>query len=197
VTLIVSLRIPDGIVLAGDSLSTLMAGRKVEGEIDVACPQCNHQHSVTAQLESPALPATSFSFAQKIFPFMGEFGVGTAGHAQLMGKTMYFAIRELEKQLLALPEDARPKTLSGVAAAVGEHVLKLLHMQAAISGIPIDNLASNVVSFQVVGYEGGEAKTYIVNIGKEIEQITYSGSGCTVIGQQEVVAAIWGLLTSP
>src|ERR687892_711229 len=82
-TLIVSLRIPDGIVLAGDSLSTLMSGTEVQGDIDIVCPQCGHQHVQTAKLQVAALPATTLAYAQKIFPFLGEFGVGTSGAGQL------------------------------------------------------------------------------------------------------------------
>ena len=43
-TLIVSLRIPDGIVIAGDSLTTLV-GQQIEAQSDVVCPHCKQTTS--------------------------------------------------------------------------------------------------------------------------------------------------------
>lgn len=95
VTLIVSLRTLDGIVIAGDSLSTLMRGDVVQGDVDVTCPACGHQHVVQATLQGPALPATTLSYAQKVFPFLDNYGVGTYRAGQVGGRTIYFAARVL------------------------------------------------------------------------------------------------------
>src|SRR5262249_52612810 len=151
VTLIVSMRIPDGIVLAGDSLSTLMRGTEVQGDIEVKCPQCGHDHTTTAKLQGAAFPATSLPFAQKIFPFLDEFGVGTSGAAQLRGKTIYFAIRELEKEVRESRDGERPSSVSQVAALIGDRARQLLHEEARAGGIDPSSLPPNVVSFQVVG----------------------------------------------
>jgi hypothetical protein len=37
-TLVVSLLIPDGIVLAGDSLATIETLNTLQGQVDVTCP---------------------------------------------------------------------------------------------------------------------------------------------------------------
>ena len=42
-SLIVSLRIPDGIVIAGDSMSTMRSQIGVGGTAEIQCPNCN-QH---------------------------------------------------------------------------------------------------------------------------------------------------------
>ena len=99
-TLIVSLRIPDGIVIAGDSLATMIGNLEIQADINVKCPQCGHDHVQHANMPGIPLPSTTLSYAQKVFPFVNEFGVGTFGIGQLMGKTMYFAMRELEKELI-------------------------------------------------------------------------------------------------
>ncbi|MDE0085132.1 MAG: hypothetical protein OXU23_05435, partial [Candidatus Poribacteria bacterium] len=67
-TLIVSLRIPDGIVIAGDSLSTLMGQGQFETTIGVTCPACNHQHEIQPKFPIFPVPGATFSYAQKVFP---------------------------------------------------------------------------------------------------------------------------------
>jgi len=134
-TLIVSMRIPDGIVLAGDSLSTLLRGTEVQGDLDIKCPRCGHDHVATAKLQGAALPATSLSFAQKIFPFFDSFGIGTSGAAQLGGKTIYFAMRELEQEIRKSPTTAHPASVSDVAKLIGDRALQLLHADAQNLGL--------------------------------------------------------------
>jgi len=51
-TLIVSLMIPDGIVIAGDSLSTMVGQGELQGKVEVTCPECNHKHTVATKFHS-------------------------------------------------------------------------------------------------------------------------------------------------
>ena len=114
-TLIVSLRIPDGIVLAGDSLATLMGQSRLEATIGVTCPQCNHEHDIQQIIPLPSVPATTFSYAQKVLPFCEKFGVGTFGRGLLAGKSIYFAMRLLEQRF---KEDE--KSFTGVTEVAKE-----------------------------------------------------------------------------
>ena len=98
-TLIVSLRIPDGIVIAGDSLSTLMGQGQFETTIGVICPECNHQHEIQPKSPIFPVPGTTFSYAQKVFPFCGKFGVGTFGSGLLANKSIYFIMRLFQGKL--------------------------------------------------------------------------------------------------
>src|SRR4051812_37272481 len=102
-TLIVALIVPDGVVLAGDSLSTITSLNVLEGEIEVTCPNCAHQHSAPAKLSGAMVPTTSFPYAQKVFPFLDAYGVGTAGAGQLMSKSIYFIVRQLEQEIRKRP----------------------------------------------------------------------------------------------
>jgi len=88
-TLIVSLRIPDGIVIAGDSLATMMGMMQVKTEVQVKCPECGKEHNVEVDVPLPMMPSTTFSYAQKLAPFLGKYGVGTFGAGMLLGKSMY------------------------------------------------------------------------------------------------------------
>ena len=73
-TLIVSVHVPDGIVLAADSLTTITP--------------------VDNTTERKALQNS-----QKIMPFCGKFGVGFSGTAYIKNKTLPYHLRSLVKEL--------------------------------------------------------------------------------------------------
>lgn len=188
-TLIVSLRTVDGIVIAGDSLSTVMAQVQFKAEIDVKCPSCGHEHRIDPIAGGGQIPSATFSFAQKVFPFLKRYGVGTYGSGQIADKTMYFAARELEASLIEA--NFQPSGVTEVATKIGEHIHALARSTIKnLDQLPDDSV---VVGFQIVGYDGSEAKTIEVGIGKDIKTKPISSKGCTVSGARHVVAAIWEL----
>lgn len=189
-TLIVSLRIPDGIVLAGDSLATMMSDVNVQADLNVTCPQCGHQHVISgAPVGHLNVPSTTYSYAQKVFPFLNEYGIGTYGIGQLTGKTIYFAMRELEKEIKS--SEKIPSGVEAVADAIGARAQELLRQQVQ----NIDQAPENwfAVGFQIVGYENSVAKTVIIELGKTINKAVFDKLGCTRTGQAHVVDAIWAL----
>lgn len=192
-TLIVSLRIPDGIVLAGDSLATLMGQSRLEATIGVTCPQCNHEHDIQQIIPLPAVPATTFSYAQKVFPFCEKFGVGTFGRGLLAGKSVYFAMRLLEQRF---KEDEKSFTgVTEVAQEIGDEIHNLLkeHLareNASLAALPEDQV---VLGFQIVGYDANEAKTVETYIGKKVQFQVFDDLGCTASAGSEIVQAIWEL----
>lgn len=192
-TLIVSLRIPDGIVIAGDSLATVVGQSQLETTIGVVCPSCDHNHEIQQILPMPSLPATTFSYAQKVFPFYETFGVGTFGAGLLAGKSVYFAMRLLEQRLKE--QRVSFKGITEVSQKIGVEFHKLLKEQLKLENHSIDTLDPNQypLGFQVVGYDGTEPKTIEVFIGKEVTPRSQDQLGCTYSGNGEVVQAIWGL----
>jgi hypothetical protein len=192
-TLIVSLRNPDGIVIAGDSLSTMMGTLQVQGDLNVTCPQCGHQHTETATLPGIPMPSSTLSYAQKVFPFMGDYGVGTFGIGQLVGKTIYFAIRELEKELANKPLTQKPGNVTEAAKKIGERALALLKEQTKRDNVDTSAAPDDwrPLGFQVVGYDGAEAKTIELAIGKDVRSTSFTDQGATVSGQTAAVAAIF------
>ena len=126
---------------------------------------------------------------------MGEFGVGTSGAGQVMGKTMYFAMRELEKEVRAKDKQDWPTKVSEVADLIGKRAHDLLMKQTTAMSLDINTLPDTwePLSFQVVGYEAETATTILIGIGKGVNKQTFTGGGCTVMGQREVVGALWGL----
>ena len=191
-TLIVSLRIPDGIVIAGDSLSTTMQQLHIQGEFEVECPECSHKHTFGPVDVAPVrMPSTTFSYAQKVFPFLDDFGVGTFGRGLLAGKTMHFAIRELEEEIRSAQDPPDTSGVEEVADIIAMRAHELLQQDIDdLSKIPEDRY---VVRFQVVGYQDSEAETIAKNIGREINTERWRGLGCTRSGQAKVVDAIWQL----
>ncbi len=188
-TLIVSLRTSDGIVLAGDSLSTMRTQLQVAGDFTMKCPQCGHKHTESQHIGAIGIPTSTMSYAQKVFPFMEKFGVGTFNAGQLAGKTMYFAMRELEQQLLE--GKTRVGTASKAADRIGKHAQSLLKKDVSdLSNAPEDKFA---VGFQVVGYDDDKPVTISVDVGKQIQKTKYEKLGCSISGVSNVVKAIWGL----
>ncbi len=192
-TLIVSLRIPDGIVLAGDSLSTLMGQGQLDAALGVTCPQCNHEHEIQHVFPLPAVTATTLSYTQKIFPFCRKFGVGTFGASLITNKSVYFAMRLFEEQL-----QKNKKSFTGVtevAKEIGEEIHNLLTEQLKRENTSVENFPEDQVflGFQVVGYDDTEPKTIEVLIGKEVRLQALGNLGCTVSGSREIVQAIWGV----
>lgn len=188
-TLIVSLRTSDGIVIAGDSYSTMRAQLEVGGKIRMECPKCGHVHEEDKSMASLNIPTATLSYAQKVFPFMDNFGVGSFGSGQLSGKTMYFALRELEDALRT--EKKSITTVTKAAKLIGERAQSLLKQQTPdFENAPEDSYA---LGFQIVGYDEEKATTVILHIGKNVNHKEETETGCTWTGDGRVVQAIWGL----
>ncbi len=192
-TLIVSLRIPDGIVIAGDSLSTLMGQGQLEATIGVTCPNCNHNHEIQQKFPMPPMSATTFSYAQKVFPFCQAFGVGTFGAGLVADKSVYFAMRLFESTLKKTEIDF--KGVTEIAEHIGNYFHSLVQEQLNRENISIDALPEDqlILGFQIVGYDENEPKTIEVFVGKSVNCRPIKNLGCTVSGSQEIVQAIWGL----
>ncbi len=169
-TLIVSLIVPDGIVIAGDSLSTMIGQTEFQGTSDVTCPKCQHQHEIQHNVPLPPVPMTTFSYAQKVFPFCKNFGIGTFGMGLVAGKSIYFAIRSLEHRVLN-GDMYKPTNVTEVSKVIGDEIYKLLIKQLKQENVPLETLSPNSfpLGAQVVGYDGTDPKIFEVNIGRNVE----------------------------
>ena len=190
-TLIVSLRIPDGIVIAGDSLATAVNQNQLEASFDVNCPACGHNHEVQTQSPMHQLPSTTFSYAQKVFPFCGNFGVGVFGPSLIGDKSVYLATRLIEKKIT----DLDTKGVTEIANNIGSEIHAILAQEMASNNSNIDDLPDdqNILGFHVVGYDDTKPKTVEVFIGKSLIVKVNEGLGCTYSGSGEIAQAIWQL----
>lgn len=210
-SLVTSLIISDGIVIAGDSLSTARNQVKVAGEVEATCPNCGNQHTIEPELEAN-FPASTFSFAQKVFPFMDWFGIGAVGQGQVAGKTVHFAIKDLEKRLKEQGKEV--KKIDNAADIIGDWVKKLIRIQ--VEDIQGDSLEAvpdgwSPITLQVVGYDNTSYEFEEENPAEEVSEEDFAGGkiielqigkridktehpeGCSVAGQHRVVDAIWEL----
>ena len=192
-TLIVSLRIPDGIVIAGDSLLMLMKQDNIDHKIDVTCPDCNHKHKISNRLSMPPAPATTLSHAQKILPFCGKFGIGIFQTGLIDNKPVHSTIRFFEQSLKE--QDISFESVTEIAKKIRVETHNLLKAQLEQENTSMDTVSDDLVllGFQVVGYDGTEPKTIEISLGKGARSRVKATLGCTVSGSQEIVQAIWNL----
>lgn len=194
-TLIVSLRIPDGIVISGDSLATMMGRLQGQAQVKFVCPHCKKEHEVEVEYPPTSFPATTLAFAQKVSPFLGIFGVGTFGTGMLMGKSIYFSLRQLEQKHFQSVDEGKKFNVTLAAEIIGRHFHDLLTAHIKTEGRRLDDIPpeSNLLGFQVVGYDEDIAKTIVVHIGREVIYEEHKDPGCTVTGQPSVANAIFSL----
>lgn len=185
-SLIVSLRIPDGVVIAGDSLSTTQARLDVVASMD--CPKCKHKIK-DVRVPTVPFPASTSSYAQKVMPLLKKFGVGTFGMSILNEKTIYYHVKNLED--FCKREKLKINDVNRAAEEIKKYFdLEIKKQIKDIASAP-DNFYP--LGFQVVGYKKEAGKTIEVKIGKHSMINQRIGLGCTVSGATEVVIKLWEL----
>jgi len=189
-TLIVSVRTAEGIVIAGDSISTITQSQQWLSDLSATCPHCHQEYTIPGvTIESPPLPSSTFPYTQKILPFLDKYGVGTYGYGQLDGKTIYFTLRELEATLRLEAASKKKNTVEGVARDIGKHAYSLL--AKSIPTLDQDPDGSFYIGFQVVGYDEGEPKMITVEVGRSITPHSREDDWICWTGQPQVVEALY------
>ena len=191
-TLIVSVISADGIVIAGDSLSSLNRQINMNQSAEVTCPECGEKHKVNANFQGNVRQAT-YSHTEKVFSFLGNFGIGVFGSGLIGSHSVNFLVRSFEHYL-----KEHNRTINGVtnlAEEIGVNLHNLLKKQLEIEKKSLDDFPKNHVflGFQVVGYDNLQPKIIEVLLGKDIRYNEFSQLGCYASGNREVVTAIWEL----
>jgi len=187
-SLVVSLRIPDGIVIAADSLATTQMQFFGKTNIPATCPECRKDIELRdVQMPPVNTPASTFSYAQKLFSFHERFGIGSYGMGIINARTIYYHVKLLEKKLRE--DGSKVDRVSDAAESVRDYFQSQLREQMPdLDGAPDDFYP---LGLQVVGYNDDEAKTMQVQIGKEPKIEPQTGLGCTVGGDLLVVNKLW------
>ena len=191
-TLIVSVISADGIVIAGDSLSSLNRQINMKKSELVFCPHCKKKHTVNANFQGNVVQAT-YSHTEKVFSFLENYGIGVFGSGVIGGHSVNFLIRafqhEIEKQKKAID------SVANLAEEIGVNLHNLLKKQLEIEKKSLDDFQKNhtFLGFQVVGYDGLQPKIIEVLLGKDVRYNEFSQLGCYASGNREVVTAIWEL----
>jgi hypothetical protein len=186
-TLVVALRSLDGIVLAGDTLSTVNSSRNVTVKADVTCPSCSTRIGVSIEDQTARMPSSTLSHAQKIFPFLGRYGVGVHNAGQLAGQTVYFAMRLLQSELRKKPWE--PESVLRVAEKIGERAHALARQE--VPNLPQAADDWLLVGFQVSGYTNLDAQTVHVRVGREVSYGVEEGLGLSAAGESEITRLLF------
>jgi hypothetical protein len=189
-TLAISLRVPDGVIIAADSLMTTIGHIGVYADIKATCPECSKEFKIEKVAPPPIpVPSSISSFAQKVFPFLENFGVATYGQAILNEKTIYYHVKMLEKNFKLKKEEIL--TASKVSKIIEDYFsVEIKKHFKDFDKAPPD---FSPLGFLVAGYDRDVAKTLIVNIGKMSKTKAITGSGCTYGGDGYVVDKLWAL----
>lgn len=177
-TLVVSVRIPDGVVLAVDSLSTVSGAFNFAMDAEFKCKSCGTPNEVkNMQVPQVAFPISTKSSAQKLVKFKEKFGVAFFGNSFVNKKSILSQIKSLEAHI---EEDVT--SVEKAAEKISYHFEKELNAELgpAIAQVP-DN--AMFFGFQIVGVDSsGLPKTCIVQMGKEPKKTVEQELGTTFSG---------------
>jgi hypothetical protein len=203
VTLNVTLQVPDGIVIASDSLATLSESISKKVNVDSKCPKCNEAIQLKdVQIPPFSVPTSAFPFAQKLFSLNGRLGLAAYGSVHLNGRSIYSHVNELNATLRA-PAD-NEDYVESVKKTVLDYFNKQIALECSKTGF---NLALQPddwfpFGFQLAGFhrdaQGEPApKVFWIRMGKKSDaQLVSATAFCT--GDPTVVNLLWpgGKLTA-
>ena len=89
--------------------------------------------------------------------------------------------------------------VSDAAKEIGNHYHEILKKHLALESKTLNDIpeGASVFGFQVVGYDGGDAKTVEIHVGRDVVIDIQDKGGCTISGQPVVTQAIWSLYKDP
>ncbi len=197
VTLNVSLRVPDGIVLASDSLSTQTEPINQKLNVTGKCDACGKQIEIR-DVQAPPInvPSSTWPYTQKLFPIAERFGLATYGSAFVNGRSIYNHVVELTPRL-PKPKEGEDH-FSAVSKVICDYFVEQQQKQLSAWGIEPALLPDEwfpfgfqLVGFRTVGVPEPTAWTHWIRIGKiaMVEDVT--GLGCYCSGDLSVVALLW------
>jgi hypothetical protein len=195
-SLVVTLRVPDGIVMAADSLSTALQNMGTPSD-KIKCPKCNGEIS-TSEIELPVItvPVSASSYTQKLFSLFDKFGVSSFGIGLINDRSIYYHIKQFEHEHKEFVKDRTP-----------EDVMNLLvkYFSEQFNQWPVFNdpkapqdwipLGLHFGGFEIA-YGKPLFKTYEMKLGKKNEIKLQQEIGCTFGGEGGVVSALWQISKS-
>ena len=165
-TLIVSVLVEDGIVLAGDSVTTLKT------------------HTAQETPEPTAIKTISHS--QNIFPFYERFGIGIWKQDPISGKPVYLAMRKLENKFKA--KGICFNTVDEVVQSISEEMCSMDWEEPSIGFFVAGYSGQNVEVVKVFGVE--DIGPLIGKEGFGALRMSSDALGCESFGEAEVVDSI-------
>ena len=168
-TLNVSLRVPDGIVLASDSLATLMTQINQKMNVSAKCDGCGKQIDLKdVQTPPMQVPGSTWPYTQKMYPISDRFGMATFGQGMVNGRSIYNHVAELSFPAEIPGEDYLKKTADFLSAYFTGQLLTELKKAGIDPALQPDTFLP--LGFQLVGFSkdaNGEPLpiSYLIFIG--------------------------------
>lgn len=191
-SLVVSLRVPDGIVVAADSLSTAHNIMQLTASgLEAKCPRCSEIiRAEDLKLPPIPIPFSASSYTQKLFA-IGRSAVGTWGQGIVNKKSMQYHFDSSTQDWSKEANEGNLETLAKRIADYFEQEL-LGDLPKYKTEAPKDWYP---IGFHLNGYEAIEGKqvgvTYQVIVGKDSKLKRLDSIGCTVGGDMKVVQKLW------
>lgn len=156
-TLIVSVRSAEGIVVAGDTLASTQELVPVVGDLSFPCTSCGKVNSVeNHEVARVAVNLNTFPTARKVFPFLKRFGVGTYGLGVIADRTPFFAIRQFESEMYQAETEGL--SVQECATCISDCLLELFEQTPQ----DMAQLETSPSGFQLSGYDGHDPVTATV-----------------------------------
>lgn len=191
-SLVVSLRVPDGIVTAADSLSTAQNLLEFVAEsIELDCPHCKRtMKGPEIKLPPIPVPFSASSYTQKLFSLHEAFALGYVGQGIINERSVYYHVKEFER---SSQDDwnlveTRDKLIYYFEGEL-HHQFPGYEEKAPEKWYP--------VGFHLNGYEELEGKpvpvTYEVYVGRKNVVRRRDRIGCTIGGDLKVIQKLWDI----
>jgi len=182
----ITLRIPEGIVLACDSLATVKA-IPIPQEEFAQCPQCLSKIPYSRILPPPPTTFTVSETINKLFSIKERIGILSFGASFITKRTIQSHILEFERDITGDEE------IKEIAEKLEVYFRRELTCEIVdLSQIPEGEYP---LGFQVAGYDEDdfEPKTYTLKIGQQsiIEPVHEGGYGCTFGGDGRILQRLW------
>ncbi len=189
-SLIVSLRVPDGIVVAADSLSTAQnLLQYVAEDLEIECPKCKKTISKQGiQLPPIPVPFNASSFTQKLFSLNKVFALSIFGQGIINEKSIYYHVKQFENSVSNILE----------IVSIRDRFIKYLEKELSVQFPKYKEEAPEnfyPVGFHINGFEKINEEsfgvTYEVFIGHKNLLKKHVDIGCSIGGELRVVQKLW------
>lgn len=183
----ITLRIPEGIVLACDSLATVKA-IPIPQEEFAECPQCFGKIPYSKILPPSPTTFTVSETTNKLFCIKERVGILSFGISFITKRSIQSHILDFEKEL------SKDDEIKDITERLEVYFRRELTCEIVdLSQIPEGEYP---LGFQIAGYDESDptnSKTYTLKIGQKsiIEPVHEGGYGCTLGGDGRIIQRLW------
>lgn len=188
-TVNISIRVPDGVVIASDSLASSLKPIQAQMQLGpIKCESCDHEmQGGVVQTPLIAVPGSSTPLASKLF-YVGNYGVTFFGTSSLNGRSLFNHVMVFRTSTYK-----SGMTLEDIAEGLAKQLKEAADVDPNASQAPQGTV---IVGFQVCGYDEADidaGRTVVMTIRAKAEpqREEYSEYGVTVTGQDAIVRKLF------